>query len=50
MVLCSFLQQNCVRSIGAGLEELTELVAINLSENLIKELDGLSTLTKCPAL
>merc|ERR1711907_396999 len=45
-----FVQQNCIRCIGTGLEQMTELVAINLSENLIKSLDGISTLTKLNSL
>merc|ERR1711959_510967 len=45
-----FLQQNCIKNIGTGLSELTELVALNLSENLIKKVEGISNLKKLSSL
>ena len=39
-----FIQQNCIKEMS-GLEELTNLGAINLSENFVKKVDHLKGLT-----
>jgi len=39
-----FIQQNCIREMS-GLQELTNLGAINLSENFVKKVDHLKSLT-----
>jgi dynein assembly factor 1 len=44
-----FIQQNCIKEMS-GLEELTNLGAINLSENFVKKVDGLKSLTNLNTL
>lgn len=45
-----FLQQNCIKEINGGLENLTHLVGLNLSENFIKKVDGLGKLSNLGTL